>query len=53
MKELIFDIVRQGRRHQPGDSEQPLALLAITTQAVSAPVACASSHFLPSPSGNS
>jgi hypothetical protein len=37
MKELIFDIVRQGQRRQPGDSEQPSTSRARLAQAVSAP----------------
>lgn len=49
MKELIFDIVRQGRRRQPGDSEQPSTLWARTAQAVSAPPTCASSQPFPQP----
>ena len=44
MKELIFDIVRQGRRRQPGDSEQPSTSWARPAQAVSAPPACTASQ---------
>ena len=40
MKELIFDIVRQGRRRQPGDIEQPSMSLARPAQVVSAPPTC-------------
>lgn len=49
MKELIFDIVRQGRRRQPGDSEQPSKSWARPAQAVSAPPACTASQPSPQP----
>ncbi len=49
MKELIFDIVRQGRRCQPADSEQPFKTWARPAQAVSAPPACAASQPAPQP----
>ena len=44
MKELIFDIVRQGRRRQPGDIEQPSMSLARPAQVVSAPPTCTASQ---------